>query len=146
MAATSIPRYTVPMTVKENQERLINDLLLIPDAQERLSIIVARAKSSLLDTDRTDANLVKGCVSRVWLASSIKEDCCHFRYDADSPMVKGLVDLLCEVYEGGSPVEIVTEEPVIWERLGLLKVLSPTRLNGLAAVRQKIKADALAAA
>jgi sulfur transfer protein SufE len=34
---------------------------------------------------------------------------------------------------------------VIWERLGLLKLLSPTRLNGLAAVRQKIKESALSA-
>lgn len=133
------------MTVKQHQENLINDLLIIPDVQERLSIIVARAKSTLAEADRSDDHLVKGCLSRVWLVVEVRDSCCHLRYDADSPMVKGLIGLLCEVYDGGAAAEVTAEEPVIWERLGLLKLLSPTRLNGLAAVRQKIKASALAA-
>lgn len=133
------------MTVKENQERLIEDLLIIPDVQERLGVIVAQAKTSLLESERDDEHLVKGCVSRVWLAGEAKDGRWHSRYDADSPMVKGLIGLLCSVYEGGAPADVVAEEPIIWERLGLLKVLSPTRLNGLAAVRQKIKSLAVAA-
>lgn len=127
------------MTVKQRQDQLIDDLLIIPDVQERLSVIVARAKASASDADRTDDNLVRGCVSRVWLATEVHEGLCHFRYDAESPMVKGLVGLLCEVYEGGAPQDVAAEEPHVIERLGLHKVLSPTRLNGLAAVRQKIK-------
>ncbi len=127
------------MTVKEHQAQLIDDLLIIPDVQERLSIVVGRAKSSLPDAERIDANLVPGCVSRVWLVVESKAGRCLLRYDADSPMVKGLVGLLCEVYEGGALAEVATEEPVIWEQLGFLKLLSPTRLNGLAAVRRKIR-------
>lgn len=132
------------MTVHENQQRLIDDLLFIPDVQERLSVIVSRAKSSLPDTDKVEAHLVRGCVSRVWLVPELREGRCHFRYDADSPMVKGLIGVLCEVYEGGLASEVSAEEPVLWERLGLSKNLSPTRLNGLAAVRAAIRQFAAA--
>lgn len=132
------------MTVHENQQRLIDDLLFIPDVQERLSVIVSRAKSSLPDTDKVEAHLVRGCVSRVWLVPELREGRCHFRYDADSPMVKGLIGVLCEVYEGGLASEVAAEEPVLWERLGLSKNLSPTRLNGLAAVRAAIRQFAAA--
>jgi len=142
VAATAIPRYTARMTVKENQERLIEDLLIIPDVQERLSILVSRAKGPLPDADKLDTHLVRGCMSRVWLVPEIREGRCYFRYDADSPMVKGLVGLLCEVYEGGLQAEVATEEPVIWERLGFTKQITPTRLNGLAAVRAAIRSAA----
>lgn len=139
VAATAIPRYKPPMTVHENQLRIIDDLLFIPDVQERLSILVSRAKSTLPESDKTDAHLVRGCVSRVWLVPEVREGRCYFRYDADSPMVKGLVGVLCEVYEGGLASEVASEEPVIWERLGFTKQVTPTRLNGLAAVRAVIR-------
>lgn len=133
------------MTVKEYQQRLIDDLLFIPDVQERLSILVSRAKSSLPESDKVEDHLVRGCVSRVWLVPEAREGRCYFRYDADSPMVKGLVGLLCEVYEGGLASEVAAEEPSMWEALGLSKNLSPTRLNGLAAVRAAIRQFAVSA-
>lgn len=127
------------MTVQENQQRLIDDLLFIPDVQERLSILVSRAKSTLPESEKTEDHLVRGCVSRVWLVPEIRDGRCYFRYDADSPMVKGLVGLLCEVYQGGLASEVASEEPIIWERLGFTKQITPTRLNGLAAVRSVIR-------
>lgn len=127
------------MTVQENQQRLIDDLLFIPDVQERLSILVSRAKSTLPESEKTEDQLVRGCVSRVWLVPEIRDGRCYFRYDADSPMVKGLVGLLCEVYQGGLASEVASEEPIIWERLGFTKQITPTRLNGLAAVRSVIR-------
>jgi cysteine desulfuration protein SufE len=133
------------MTVKERQAQLIDDLLIIPDVQERLSIVVSRAKGSLTEAEKVEANLVPGCVSRVWLVAESGDGFCHFRYDADSPMVKGLVGLLCEVYEGGALAEVASEEPVVLEQLGFTKLLSPTRLNGLAAVRRRIRLAAAAA-
>jgi cysteine desulfuration protein SufE len=64
---------------------------------------------------------------------------CIFRSDAESPMVRGLVALLCELYSGATPEDIVATEPVLLEQLGLLRTLSPTRLNGLRNVRATIR-------
>lgn len=49
-------------------------------------------------------------------------------------MVRGLIGLLCELYHGAPPAEMIALEPTIFEKLGIAKNLTPTRLNGLAAV------------
>ncbi len=134
------------MTVSEKQKQLIEDLCIIEDVQERLSAVVARASKRHLPADkRRDEHLVKGCVSRVWLIHRLEKGQCRFEADADSPMVKGLVVLLTEMYDGSEPADITATEPELWNALGFHKVLSPTRLNGLAAVRGRIKALAEAA-
>ncbi len=128
------------MTVSEKQAQLIEDLQIVEDVQERLSAVVSRfARRSLLPAQRINEWKVPGCVSNVWLVPELRDGCCHFAFDADSPMVKGLVGLLCEVYDGGRPEQIAATGPELWSKLGFLKLLSPTRLNGLAAVRARIK-------
>jgi cysteine desulfuration protein SufE len=123
-----------------HQAQLISDLLLIPDVQERLSAIVADAsRVSLNENERLEERLVKGCQSRVWLAGKVEAGRLNLSCDAESPLVKGLVHLLCQVYNGQLLEDVRTDEPVLWEELGLAKMLSPTRLAGLAAVRARIR-------
>lgn len=133
------------MTVAEKQQQLIDDLLLIEDAQERLGAIVDRARSRLLPdrSEHIDAHRVRACVSPVWLVCTLRDGRGEFRSDAESPLVRGLVALLCELYDGGAPAEILAVEPALLERLGLLRTLSPTRLNGLRSVRARIRDFAL---
>lgn len=120
---------------------MIADLLLIEDAQERLASIVDRARPRLAVSraEHVDDNRVRGCVSPVWLVREFSGGRCHFRSDAESPMVRGLVALLCDLYSGGTAEDIVATEPVLLEQLGLLRTLSPTRLNGLRSVRATIR-------
>jgi cysteine desulfuration protein SufE len=131
-----------PMTLAEKQQQLIAKWRLIEDPQERLAAIVARAKKWPAPTaeERIEANRVTGCVSQVWLVGRVVEGHCRFSMDADSPLVKGLVTLVCELYDGATPREVATVEPEIITALGLDRQLSPTRLNGLISVRQAIRA------
>lgn len=132
------------MSLAAKQQQLIDDLLLIEDAQERLAALVdrARPRPPLPATERTDAHRVRGCVSQAWVATELRDGRCHFRGDADSPLVRGLIILLCDLYSDAAPAEIVATEPVILEALGLDRTLSPTRLNGLRSVRAHIAAFA----
>ncbi len=134
------------MTLAEKQAQLTDTLALIPDAQERLAVVVDRAKKlpPLSAPERSDANLVRGCVSRVHLAGELRDGRCYFRADADSPLVRGLVALLCEFFSGATPAEIVASDADPLAELGLIRNLSPTRQNGLAAVRAAIRAFARA--
>lgn len=136
------------MTVAEKHQQLLEDLLLIEDAQERLASLVDRARSRLAPdrSEHIDANRVRGCVSTVWLACTLRDGRCHFRSDAESPLVRGIVALLCELYDGGTPAEILATEPALIEQLGLTRTLSPTRLNGLRSVRARIREFAAAQA
>lgn len=129
------------MSVADRQQRLIDDFEIIENRQERLAAIVAHAKKRppLPASDRIEANRVLGCISAVWLVASLVDGRLQLRYDADSPLVKGLTGLLIELYDGATPADIIATEPVVIEALDLMKDLSPTRQNGLIAVRRRIR-------
>ncbi|MEI9895498.1 MAG: SufE family protein [Chthoniobacter sp.] len=131
-------------SLAEKQQQLIARLKLIEDSHERLAAIVARGKKwpGVPEDQRTDAHRVPGCTSRVWLVGRLEDARCHFQMDADSPLVKGLVALLCELYDGATAEEVATLEPEIFSALGLDRQISPTRLHGLASVRAMIRAFA----
>lgn len=129
------------MTVSEKQTLLTEDFAIIEDRQERLAAVVdhARRRQPLPAAEKTDAHRVPGCVSAVWLLGTVTDGHLHLRYDADSPLVKGLVALLVELYDDAPLAEVIATEPTILADLGLLQDLTPTRQNGLAAVRARIK-------
>jgi cysteine desulfuration protein SufE len=129
------------MTVAETEQSLLDELALLPDPHERLAHLIRRAewRAPLPPAERLDIALVPGCVSRVWLAASLEGGRCHFRVAADSPMVLGLMGLLCDVYEGAPPSEVASVETTVLTRSGLDRTLSPTRLQGLAHARSRLR-------
>lgn len=128
-----------PMSLDFKQKQRIEDLNLLPDAQERLSALVQSANEYQLPADqRVEELIVRGCQSRVWLKGGLIDGLTHFQAAADSPLVAGLVAELCRLYSGEEPAQVVHVEPTIWRDCGMEKLLSPTRLRGLEAVRQRI--------
>jgi len=128
------------MTLADKQQSLIDDLNIIDDLHERLNAVVSRGSALKLDdAHKIDTNLVPGCLSRVWLHGALADGRTQFACDADSPMVKGLAALLCEIYTDSAPQEVAAVEPRVWEGCGFTKMLSPTRLNGLANMRKRIR-------
>lgn len=130
------------MSLTDRHQQITDDLSIIPDRQERLAAIVDRCRklAPFPTTDRIDAHRVAGCQSSVWIIGELQPNgSLTFRCDADSPLVKGLVHLLCEAYTGAAPAEIAATEPAFLDQLELLRDLSPTRRNGLAAVRARIR-------
>ena len=134
------------VSLAEKQAQLVADYRIIPDPQERLAAVVdqARQRPPLPDSERTEANRVKGCVSLAWVVGELRDGRCFFRSDADSPLVRGLLVLLCDFYNGATPPDVAATEPALLEELGLARNLSPTRLNGLRSVRAKIREFAMA--
>lgn len=124
-----------------DQEAALRDAFsIIPDPHERLSAIVAScAGPGVSAEDQTEQNLVPGCVSSVWLTASVENSALRLRWDAASPLVRGLAGLVCKVYDGTPPAEAAACECGILESLGLTRQISPTRLNGLANVAHRIR-------
>jgi cysteine desulfuration protein SufE len=128
------------MSLAGKQDALIEDLNHIPDAHERLGALSSFIPKVALPAEaKTDDLLVPGCVSRVWLEGRLQDGRLRFRCAADSPMVAGLVALICHLYDDTDPAEAATVEPHLLQACGLTKVLSPTRLNGLSAVHRRIR-------
>lgn len=134
------------MTLAEKQRQLVEDYAIIDDPQERLAAVVdrARRRPPLSAAERSESHRVQGCVSQAWLVAELQEGACRFQSDADSPLVRGLLALLCDFYSGATPADVAATEPSLLDELGLTRSLSPTRLNGLRSVRAKIRDFALA--
>jgi cysteine desulfuration protein SufE len=132
------------VTLDEKLRHMVEDLAIIDDPQERLAHVVDRAKRipPLPAAERVDVHRVRGCVSIVWLVGEVRDGRCVFRFDADSPIVRGLLALLCEFFSGFSPADVAASNLDPLEALGLLANLSPTRRNGLAAALRAIRAFA----
>lgn len=129
------------MSVAAKQRQLFETLEVVPDRQERLAAIVERGRRgpALPSAQRIPANRVAGCVSPVWLIAECKDDRLFFRAEAEAPVVNGLVRLICDIYNGGSPADVASFEPTLLEDLDLIRDITPTRRNGLAAVRRRIR-------
>lgn len=130
-----------PVTPAALEKTAADGFSLIPDLQERLTAIVhSCAGQGIPEDDRRDADLVPGCVSRVWLNGGVENGALQLRWDADSPLVRGLAGLLCGVYGGADAEAVAAHRSSILSALGLDRQLSPTRLRGLAAVEARIHA------
>jgi len=129
------------MTLAAKQQQWIADYSVIEDPQERLAAIVDRARRlpPLSEAERTEANRIKGCVSLAWVAADLRAGRCYFRGDADSPLVRGLLALVCDFYSDAAPADVAATEPVLLEALALERNLSPTRRNGLRHAQARIR-------
>lgn len=137
------------MSLAEKQRQLVAKLAIIEDPHERLAALMSRAKKIPAPdaAQLTEENRIAGCQSRVWLTgdcepaglAEVSPRACRWRMESEAPMVKGLVALLCELYEGAAPDDALAFEPTIFEDLGIVRMVSGTRLAGLASVRLRMK-------
>ncbi len=134
------------MSLAERQSQIIAKLTLIEDAHERLAALMSRAKKIPAPdaAQLTEENRLQGCQSRVWLTGEFADGACRWRMESEAPMVKGLVGLLCELFEGAQPEEVIAFEPTLIEDLGIARMISGTRLAGLASVRMRMRQIAAA--
>ena len=132
------------MSIQEKRDQMVEELSPFEDHLERLTYVIDRAKDlpGLEDDFKIDTFLIKGCVSQLWVFPSFKEGKCFYQADSDASITKGTASLLCDLYSGESPEDIVRLEPDFLGDVGITQHLSPNRRNGLSGVREKIKSYA----
>jgi cysteine desulfuration protein SufE len=97
------------------------------------------------EEEKTPANLIEGCQSRVWItANRDEEGKLLFQADSDALIVKGIISLLIRVLSGHQPKEILDTDLYFIDKIGLSEHLSPTRSNGLVAMVKQMKLYATA--
>jgi len=127
-------------------EELAAEFELLGDWEERYKYLIdlGRELAPLSDSERSEANKVRGCASQVWLVTGHAPDGrLNFRGDSDAHLVKGLVAVLLRLYSGREPRDILAfDAKAGLETLGLSGALSTQRSNGLAAMVERIRRDA----
>lgn len=132
-------------TVSEIENEIIEEFSVFEEWLDKYEYIIDLGKSLPVidEKEKSDSNLIKGCQSRVWLSSSFNEGKIFFTADSDAIITKGIISLLIRVYNGRTPLEILSSDFSFVEKIGLKENLSPTRANGLVAMIKQIKSYAL---
>lgn len=129
---------------------IVANFELLDDWDDRYRYLIELGKTlaPLADADRTDVNKVRGCVSQVWLKTSVDRSdparpVLTFVGDSDAHIVRGLVAILLALVSGRAARDIVKSNPIdLFDRLDLRAHLTPQRSNGLRAMVDRVRRDA----
>ena len=133
-------------------DRIMQNFDILTDWEDRYRYIIelGRKLPPFDEEYKIEDNLVRGCVSQVWLVTDVRDGdppVIEFRADSDAQIVKGLVAILLSLYSGKTAREILTADiRSIFQKLDLAKHLSINRANGFASMVKRIHELALATA
>lgn len=93
--------------------------------------------------EMVDANLVHGCMSKVWVTARLSETASgtvEFHATSDTSIIKGLVAILLSIFADKTPEQVQNADvDKLFKRLGIFDHLSPNRHFGVYAMEQKFK-------
>ncbi len=134
------------MTIQEKQQEIVEAFDFMDDWEQKYEYIIDLGKEleGLPEDKKTEANLIKGCQSKVWLDASFNDGKLYFKADSDGILPKGIISLLVSIYSGHTTQEILDSDFQFIEQIGLQEFLSPSRANGLMAMTKQLKFYAVA--
>jgi len=134
------------MTIRDIEAEIIDEFSVFTDWLDKYEYLIELGKSlpMIKEGNKLDANLIKGCQSKVWLAADYIDGKIFFTADSDAIITKGIISLLVRVFSGRTPQEIIDADLDFIKEIGLQDNLSPTRSNGLVSMIRQIKFYALA--
>ena len=131
-------------SIEEKINYYKDSLEIFDDDMEKYKFLLDQAKNSkkFPEEYRQDSFLVSGCQAKVWLVPYKKNDKINFYSDSDAFIAKGMITMLCDIYGGQNPSEIVKSDFEFLKTLKLDNLLTPGRRNGVYAMLMKIREHA----
>ncbi|SHK23557.1 Cysteine desulfuration protein SufE [Shimia gijangensis] len=123
-------------------EEIVEDFEFIEDWEDRYRHVIDLGKdmTPLEDALKVPATKVDGCASQVWLHPRIVDGTFSFDGDSDAMIVRGLIAVLRNLYNGLSCKDVLAiDARAEMERLGMNDHLSAQRSNGLRAMIERIR-------
>ena len=102
---------------------------------------MAKESGSLSKKEKIDENRIYGCTSQAWIISNKNNDNTYnFKTDSDSLIVKGLLTILENIFNGQKVKEICSyNSDMILDKIGLKTIISSQRTNGFSNAVEKAK-------
>ena len=134
------------MSIESIQNDLVDEFEMFDDWMERYEYLIELGKHLPLiaEENKTEDKLIKGCQSKVWLHSELKDGKVVFTADSDAIITKGIVAIMVRVFSNQNPEAILDANTDFIDKIGLKEHLSPTRANGLVAMIKQLKLYAVA--
>ena len=109
------------------------DELGMLEGMDRLEHLVdlARKPTSLPEFLRTDANLIGGCMSKIWVDVGVVDEAVKVYYDSDAMITKGITHVVCDCFSDIPVADSKQLNKASFDNLGVKELLTSQRRNGL---------------
>lgn len=134
-------------TLPPRLQAMVDELKSTDDLEEKYEILIELGKEvpDVPAEKKVPECLVQGCQSVVHVYATTEGDKLHFHGHADAMIVNGLLALLVLGLDGMTPEDFLKVDPKFIEATGVIKTLTPSRVNGFYNIHEKMKAEALIA-
>ena len=131
-------------SIKEKITYYKESLDLFDDGMEKYKFLIDQAKNAkrFPEEFRNETFKVSGCQAQVWLVPIYDNNKLSFHYDSDAFISKGMITILCDIYQNREPEEIINSDFTLLNMLDLDILLTPGRRNGVYSMLLKIKEHA----
>lgn len=133
------------MKINEIQDQIIEEFDFLGDDREVKGDYIwdlGNKLDALDETHMKDENLIKGCMSKVWLVSDFKDGKVFYHADSNTGITKGLISLLIRVLSEQAPQDIVKSDLYFIDKIGMSGFISSQRSNGFANMIRQMKDQA----
>ena len=128
------------MTMAQMEESIQEDLTRLGDPLSQLEYLMAcaRAHEGIPPEERRDKNLVADCQAKTWVETWWEEGRLRLSADSESFLVRGVLALLCEIYQHRRPEEVVAYSCTLLDRPGVRGRLTDGQYRGLSSVLARL--------
>jgi cysteine desulfuration protein SufE len=137
-----LPEQNLDTRTTHSVEDIVETIGFFDDWEDRYRYIIDLGKElpAMPEAHKREELLVRGCQSQVWLDWRERDGRVFFEVDSDALIVRGLIAIILAAFDGQTPRAILDFDiDGYFEKLDLLKHLSPTRGNGLRAMVQRVR-------
>ncbi len=143
------------MEIKENtstsmteiQNEIIEEFSFLGEDRESTIFYIMELGQKLPELEdeyKIEANIIKGCQSKVWLTAQLDGKRIIFKADSNTEITKGLISLLIRVLSGQTVDDVMKADLFFIEKIGMGQIIGSQRSNGLVAMIKQMKLYALA--
>lgn len=134
-------------SINKIQDEIIEDFAILGDDMESIIFYIMELGQQLPpfpEEFQVEENIIKGCQSKVWLVTSLKNERIYFQADSNTEITKGLISMLIRVLSGQKAEDIANADLYFIEKIGMSRVIGSQRSNGFSAMIRQMKLFALA--
>lgn len=132
-------------SIEEIGKELGEEFAMFDDPMDRYEYLIELGQElpAMKEEWKTEANVVKGCQSTVWLHAECTNGLVQFSADSNTVITKGIIAVLIRALSNQKPTDIVKDELSFVDAIGLRAMLTSQRSNGLTAMIQRMRLYAL---
>jgi cysteine desulfuration protein SufE len=134
-------------TISAIQEEIIGAFQTLEQDRERMLTYIMDLGERLTPMNplfKNEHNTIRGCISKVWLTYTRKEDLLFFEGDSNTAITRGLISLLLRVLSGQKIEDIIHANLYFVGKIGMTQLLGFQRSNGFANMVKEMKLIAIA--